>query len=91
MWVVKSTVRPLVAGQLRNELSGVLLPAELEWLLALGQVIRCAAGACRSTTCAVVMPAQQVQTWLVMPALYLPLSGSHVRPLAVYDKRCAGT
>jgi hypothetical protein len=45
MWVVKSTVRPLVAGQLRNELSGVLLPAELEWLLeqphrplALGQV-----------------------------------------------------
>jgi hypothetical protein len=50
MWVVKSTVRPLVAGQLRNELSGVLLPQELEWLLdqphrplALGQV-RAAAG-----------------------------------------------
>jgi hypothetical protein len=49
MWVVKSTVRPLVAGQLRNELSGVLLPAELEWLLeqphrplALGQVGACA-------------------------------------------------
>ncbi|WIA21100.1 hypothetical protein OEZ85_005418 [Tetradesmus obliquus] len=46
MWVVKSTVRPLVAGQLRNELRGVLLPAELEWLLeqshrplALGQAL----------------------------------------------------
>jgi hypothetical protein len=55
MWVVKSTVRPLVAGQLRNELSGVLLPAELEWLLeqphrplALGQVlIRMSQSVCR--------------------------------------------
>jgi hypothetical protein len=54
VWEVTFAVRPLVAGQLRNELSGVLLPAELEWLLeqphrplALGQVSWFAVGFCR--------------------------------------------
>lgn len=34
MWVVKFTVRPAAAGQLRDELMGVLQPQELDWLLA---------------------------------------------------------